>query len=125
MANDITHFAIHADDCERAMKFYQQVFGWRFDPWGPPGFWMIYTSPDGIHGALHGRENPVAVGGGMNAYQCTIGVEDIQAAVVNIEAAGGKIVSPPFTIETVGIVAQFEDTEGNQVSVMQYSERRG
>ena len=26
MPNDIAHFAIHADDCERAKKFYEEVF---------------------------------------------------------------------------------------------------
>ena len=52
-------------------------------------------------------------------------VEDIKAAVASIEDAGGKIVFPPFVIEHVGTVAQFEDTEGNTASVMQYLERGG
>ena len=121
MSNNIAHFAINADDCERAKQFYQDVFGWRFEAWGPPDFWRIFTSSDAIHGALQKRREPVS-GSGMTGYECTIGVEDIKAIVTSIEAAGGKIVFPPFLIERVGTVAQFEDTEGNHASVMQYLE---
>jgi predicted enzyme related to lactoylglutathione lyase len=32
MANHIRHFAIHADDVERARNFYAAVFDWRFEP---------------------------------------------------------------------------------------------
>jgi len=119
MPNDITHFAIHAEDCERAMKFYKEVFGWTFEPWGPPDFWRIFTSREGIHGALQKRRAPVAEGD-MTGYECTVGVEDINISVAAIESAGGKIVYPPFLIEHVGTVAQFQDTEGNLACVMQY-----
>ena len=119
MPNNIAHFAINADDCQRAKQFYTNVFGWTFEAWGPPDFWRIFTSPDGIHGALQKRREPVA-GSGVIGYECTIAVEDVNAAVSAIEKAGGKIVFPPFLIEHVGTVAQFEDTEGNRASVMQY-----
>ena len=121
MPNNIVHFAINANDCERALKFYKTVFGWQFEPWGPPEFWRILTSPDGIHGALQKRREP-ANGSGSPGYECSIGVEDIKATVEAIESAGGKIVFPPFLIETVGTVSQFEDTEGNRASVIQYLE---
>lgn len=120
MLNNITHFAINADDCERALDFYKTVFGWRFEPWGPPDFWRIFTS-SGIHGALQKRNEPVS-GTGMTGYECTIGVEDVKAAVAAIEAAGGTIIYPPFRIENVGTVAKFQDTEGNQACVMEYFE---
>lgn len=28
--NNVAHFAVHADDVERARNFYSGVFGWRF-----------------------------------------------------------------------------------------------
>jgi predicted enzyme related to lactoylglutathione lyase len=34
MPNNVKHFAVHADDVERAQKFYETVFGWKFKPWG-------------------------------------------------------------------------------------------
>ena len=121
MPNDIVHFAINAEDCKRAMKFYKDVFNWKFEAWGPPDFWQIFTSDKGIHGALQKRREE-STGPPVNGYECTIGVEDIKMTVTAIESAGGKITYPPFLIEHVGTVAQFEDTEGNKASVMQYLE---
>ena len=37
MPNNLASFAIHVDDVDRARRFYQAVFGWNFEPWGPPG----------------------------------------------------------------------------------------
>lgn len=124
MPNDLAHFAIHADDCARAQKFYETVFGWRFEPWGPPGFWRIQTSPGAIEGALHRRQHPVS-GRGMIGFQCTISVGDVKAIATAIEQAGGKVTLQPFVIETVGTLIQFEDTEGNAVAAMQYLPRGG
>lgn len=121
MPNDIAHFAIHADDCQRAKSFYETVFGWSFEPWGPPEFWRIHTSPNAIHGALQARRRPVS-GEGMIGFECTIAVQDIEAIAGQIEAHGGKVTMPPFLIETVGTLLMFEDTEGNIVGAMQYLE---
>lgn len=120
MLNNITHFAINADDCDRAREFYSSVFGWSFEPWGPPDFWRIFTE-SGIHGALQKRSEPIS-GAGMIGYECTIGVENVKAIVTAIVEAGGTIVYPPFLIEHVGTVAKFQDTEGNQACVMEYLE---
>ena len=121
MPNDIAHFAIHADDCERARTFYEEVFGWTFEPWGPPGFWRIHTSPGAVHGALQERREPV-VGRGMIGYECSISVEDVVATAAAIEEHGGKVTLQPFEIEGVGTLVMFEDTEGNVAGAMQYVE---
>ena len=40
------HFEIPAENPERAMKFYQAVFGWSFQKWdGPMPYWLITTGP--------------------------------------------------------------------------------
>lgn len=121
MSNDVVHFAIHADDCERAKTFYETVFGWTFEPWGPPEFWRVHTSPDGIFGALQKRREPVS-GKGMIGYECSIAVDDVEAIAASIGAHGGKVTMPPFQIEGVGTLVMFEDTEGNVVGAMQYVE---
>ena len=121
MPNNVVHFAIHADDCERAKAFYEKTFGWTFEPWGPPHFWRIHTSPGAIHGALQERRTPVS-GKGMIGYECSIAVEDVRASVEAIRANGGTLTMEPFEIEGVGMLAMFEDTEGNVVGAMQYVE---
>lgn len=121
MPNDIAHFAIHADDCQRAKTFYEQVFGWSFEPWGPPNFWLITTSPGAVHGALQERRAPVQ-GQGMIGFECTIAVEDVEATAKRITSAGGSLSMGPFLIEGVGNLVMFQDPEGNTVGAMQYLE---
>lgn len=121
MPNEVVHFAIHADDCDRARRFYERVFGWLFEPWGPPGFWLIRTRESGVQGALHGRHEPVE-GTGMIGFECTIAVQDVRAMRDAIEREGGSILTEPFHIEHVGTVLRFRDTEGNVASAMEYLE---
>jgi uncharacterized protein len=122
MANNVTHFAVHADDVDRARAFYEQVFGWRFTAWGPPGFFQIETgTPDdpGIAGALHGRQEPLT-GTGMRGYECTISVDDVAAIRAAAVANGAQILIEEYTIPTVGTMVKFLDTEGNVVTAMRY-----
>jgi predicted enzyme related to lactoylglutathione lyase len=122
MAHNVTHFAVHADDLDRAKTFYERVFGWRITPWGPPDFFMIQTGPDddpGIHGSLQGRSGP-AQAGGLRAFECTIGVDDVDAIATAVTEHGGKIRVPKMHIVGVGWLVQFEDPEGNIVSAMRY-----
>ncbi|MEP6820371.1 MAG: VOC family protein [bacterium] len=124
MPNNVKHFAVHADNVNRARKFYEQAFGWQFTAWGPPGFFLIKTGTEadpGVQGALQGRREVVA-GKPTYGFECTLGVADVDETVKAVEASGGKIVMPKFHIPTVGTLIFFEDTEGNVVGAMQYEE---
>jgi len=121
MSNDVDFFAINADDVPRARNFYQSVFGWAFEPWGPPGFYLIATdrNAEGGHsGALQERRELVP-GQKMTGFECTIGVENIDQTIRAIEANGGRLATPKFHIPTVGTVAYFLDTEGNVAGIRQ------
>jgi uncharacterized protein len=61
MPNNLASFAIHVDDTVRARAFYEAVFGWRFEAWGPPDFYLIHTGDEaspGIQGLMHKRGGP-------------------------------------------------------------------
>lgn len=122
MANNVVHFAIHADDVDRARRFYEGVFGWRFEAWGSPGFFRIHTGPAddaGIEGALHERSEPLN-GTGVRGFECTVAVEDLDRIRAAVVAHGGTVVLDAFEIPTVGTLLQFLDTEGNVVGAMRY-----
>lgn len=122
MPYNVVHFAIHADDVERARRFYEAVFGWRFEPWGPPGFYNISTGEadhPGIEGALHQRSEPLS-GRGMRGFTCTVAVDDLPAVRAKVVANGGEITYEEIAIPTVGTLTQFLDTEGNEVAAMVY-----
>ena len=127
MANNVVHFAIAADDLDRARRFYEAVFGWRFEAWGPPGFLRIHTGTaddPGIEGALHGRAEPLT-GTGMRGFECTVSIDDVASVRDAVTTNGGTVLLEGYEIPTVGTLVQFLDTEGNVVSAMNYLPRVG
>ena len=113
------HFAINADDVPRAKRFYEDVFGWEFEPWGPPDFHRIKNAGHELFGALQSRRE-LKPGVRMAGCEATLGVEDLKATLVAVERNGGRILMRPYRIEGVGELAYVEDTEGNLVGVMHY-----
>jgi uncharacterized protein len=121
MPNNLSFFAINADDVPRARKFYEAVFGWSFEPWGPPNFYLIETSAEripAVRGALQERRE-LAAGQKTVGFENTIAVIDIDQTIRAIEANGGRIAAPKFHVPTVGTVAYFFDTEGNVAGIIQ------
>ena len=112
----IIHFEINADDPERAVKFYRDVFGWDISKWGPEDYWLCTTGPEsepGIHGAISRR-----MGSGQPTVN-TISVDSLEAAAAQVEASGGKVISPQQTIPGVGYFRYCEDPEGNRFGILQ------
>jgi hypothetical protein len=65
-------FALNADDA--VVPRHAAVFGWRFNAWGPPGFWMIDTGVG--RRARRGRCSMAQLieGERMTGFECTIAV---------------------------------------------------
>jgi predicted enzyme related to lactoylglutathione lyase len=84
------HFDITADDPDRAVAFYEKVFGWKITHWGD--------------------------GGPMEYWLITTGLNDAMAA---IRESGGEIIQERAPIPGVGWFAAFTDTEGNRFGLMQ------
>jgi predicted enzyme related to lactoylglutathione lyase len=125
MPNNLAAFAIHVDDVDRARRFYEAVFGWVFEPWGPPGFYLIHTGDEtdpGIQGLMHQRLVP-RTGTGLNGVEPTFGVEDLDAVIAAVEANGGKITYPKSHIPTVGVLVRFDDPDGNDIGAMVYEHK--
>jgi uncharacterized protein len=118
----VIHFEIHADEPERASRFYQQVFGWDIKHWGGPvEYWVIITGPDdqpGINGGLL-RRRESSSGDAIVAYICTIDVPSLDDYVTRAIEAGGQNVMPKMPIPGIGWLAYCKDTEGNVFGMMQ------
>jgi predicted enzyme related to lactoylglutathione lyase len=121
--SQVAHYAINADDVDRALRFYQNVFGWKFQAYGPPGFYVVDEQSAKptvrLRGALQKRRE-IVPGVGMRGFECTISVESIEDAAGRIEKNGGKIVMPVCTLAGVGRLLFFQDPEGNIAGAMQY-----
>lgn len=114
------HFDVSADDPERAIRFYEDVFGWKIERWeGPLEYWQITTgSPDepGIDGGLARRDAP------WQTITPIFGVSSADEFAEKIEAAGGTIVQPKTAITGIGHLVSFKDTEGNVMAVLEADE---
>lgn len=120
----VIHFEIHCDDTDRASKFYQQMFGWKIEKFGGPvDYWLIYTGPEserGIDGGLMKRRTASPTGGApVNAYICTVSVDNVDTALATAKKLGGELAMEKFAVPGVGWLGYFKDTEGNLVGAMQ------
>jgi uncharacterized protein len=113
----VCHFAINVKDTDRALDFYREVFGWSFEAWGPPGFFMVNSG--GIMGSIQMQQDepfPTHIGN----FECSIAVEDVDATCAIIVANGGEITMPKVTIPHVADIARVKDSEGNTFSLARY-----
>ena len=117
MPSQLSAFAINADDVSRARQFYEKVFAWKFQPWGPPDFYLIEAG-GGVTGLLQERRELIK-GSRMIGFECTISVKDIDQTIKDVTANNGKIAMPKFHIPTVGTGCYFIDPEGNVAGAMQ------
>ena len=117
----VVHFEVHAENPERAVRFYEQAFGWRFNHIAAIDYWTIQTGEGpGIDGGLLRRRGPApAEGQPVHSFVCTLGVENLDAATEAALSAGAKIAVPRMAIPNVGHVAYLIDTEGNIFGVYQ------
>jgi predicted enzyme related to lactoylglutathione lyase len=115
----VVHFEIGAKEPERAVKFYNDVFGWQTQKWGgPQDYWLVQTGPDdqmGINGGIFRCQE----GSGCKNTVAVPSVDEFSAKVV---ASGGQVIQPKMAIPGVGYLAYCHDTEGNTFGIMQFDQ---
>ena len=124
--NRVVHFEIQANDVERAMKFYGDVFGWEFPKW-MDGYWGIMTAPKdskdlGINGGLLPRKKDcpeVVKGAAVNAFVATVQVDSYDDIHNKIMASGGMVALPKFALAGMAWQGYYMDTEGNIFGIHQ------
>lgn len=124
MDNKLSHFAIFIDDIDRAKAFYNKVFEWGFESYGPTDFAQIKSNTDEsgqLIGALQDRKYQLTEEK-VIGFECSINVDDVDAIAELVTTNGGEILMPKTEIPYVGSLIKFRDTEGNIVCAMQYQE---
>jgi len=127
----IVHFEIPSDDIERSKKFYNDLFGWKYDKFpSPPSseampqemeYWIISTVDDKGNTALNGgmtkRQSPQQQG--ITNY---FDVKSIQEYSARVEQLGGKVMSPKTPVPGMGYFAVCKDTENNGFGIFEADE---
>ncbi len=111
------HFEIPAENPERSMGFYSNVFGWKFTKWdGPSEYWTISTgtAPEpGIDGGLLRRRDP------KQPCANTVCVTNLEDTLKTVEANGGHCILPKMPIPGIGWLAYCNDLDGHCFGIMQ------
>ena len=106
-------------DPDKAAAFYGAVLGWTFNAMdmGPNGTYTIIKSGDTDAGGMLKMDGPQFEGMSPH-WMSYIAVDDVDAAVGKVEAAGGQVAAQPFDIPTVGRIAVIVDPTGAAISLM-------
>jgi len=120
----VVHFEIHADEPERAIRFYEELLDWKFSKWdGPVDYWTVVTGEDGspgIDGGLMKRRGPRPEDGqAVNSYVCTVGVSDLDSLMSRVEMLGGSLPVPKNPVPGIGWLAYAKDPEGNILGLLE------
>jgi predicted enzyme related to lactoylglutathione lyase len=117
MHGELTHFAFNADDLPASRRFYESLFGWRFEE-AYPGF-LRTTSAGAPIGAIQGRRSLL---GDLRGPECSFEVDDLAAAATAAQRNGGRIVMSPATIPGVGELAFVADPGANVLGLIRFSD---
>lgn len=118
MINPVGYFEVPVTDMERAIQFYTNVLGVRFERERIDGYDMALFPFDpkefGASGALAKGDVYIPSKNGPILY---FRVDDIDAVLKRAVAFGSKVLYPKKDIGANGFVAEIEDSEGNRLAL--------
>ncbi|MBA3339511.1 MAG: VOC family protein [Geodermatophilaceae bacterium] len=109
-------------DVEAATEFYGEIFGWTFEdamPPGAPGRYLIAKINGQDVGAISGPREGAAV------WRTYVAVDDADATVRQLVAAGATVRSEPADAGEGGRGAVLTDPQGAEFSIWQARQRLG
>lgn len=121
----VVHFEVPANDPEKLVGFYKQLFGWETDKMDMGGmeYWSIRTGPVD---ANQMPKEPGYIGGGLAKRMFPeqqpmnyVNVENVDQYVQKAQGLGAKVTTPKMPVPGMGFYAQLVDPEGNPFGVWQ------
>ena len=120
MTNPVFHFEIPVTDMDRAVAFYEDVFGYALTRENVDGYDMAFfpraADRPGASGALAKGDVYRPSHDGPVIY---FDVADIDAVVARATGRGARVLYPKKDIGEAGFVAEIEDSEGNRIALSQ------
>jgi uncharacterized protein len=110
-------------DAAGSREFYSKLFGWKLEVTNDPeagGYALAKLGGKDVAG-IGPAQDPNA----PTAWSIYIGTKDADATAKKVEAAGGKVIAPPFDVLKSGRMAVFQDPSGAFISVWQPKEMFG
>ena len=107
-------------DPDASKAFYDTVIGWTIEaqPSGPMDYRMIDSGNGGQVGGVMRLTEEMIAGGAKPTWLFYIGVDDVDASIAKIEAAGGSVLMPAWDIPGIGRLAMVADPQGIPFYIM-------
>ena len=116
VTNAIGWFDLYVDDMDRAVRFYETVFGTTLAPIDDPtGETTMRGFPAnmGAYGAAGALVRSAHARPGQGGTMLYFSVEDCAVEEGRVATAGGAVLRPKFSIGQFGFVTLCRDSEGN------------
>jgi uncharacterized protein len=121
---DFIWYELLTKDADAAGDFYGKVVGWTSTSSGQPGMdYRFFSSGDGTDtkdgvGGYMAITPEMAEHGARPTWVGYICVDDVDASVTKLTAAGGNVLMPAMDLEGVGRMAMVADPQGAPFYVM-------
>ena len=124
VAHGVVHFEIPADDPDKLVRFYSDLFDWQIDKMpGDIEYWMLHTvptddkgmptQPGGINGGITRRQNP-----GHRPINY-VQVESLDQYLAKAKGLGARLMLEKMPVPGMGWFAQLLDPQGNPFAIWQ------
>jgi uncharacterized protein len=123
VANAPVWVDLSSTDAGKARDYYAKLFGWKVEPAPEPdagGYALAKLNGKDVAGI-----GPAQTPDGPSAWMVYIGTKDADETARKVEAAGGKVIAPPFDVLKSGRMAVFQDPTGAFISAWQPAEMQG
>lgn len=113
-------FQITAKDESLLNDFYSSVFGWGQEPGPHEHVTNLVTGQPNVNGSIIGRGDHIP-----DYVSLIISVKDLKRSLDVIQANGGEVVRPPFTLPNGEVLAIAQDPEGHVLTLIESESRSG
>ena len=118
--NPIGYFEIQSSDPAREIKFYTNIFGWKFTRQEQAPLEYYHIENAGIYGGLLKRPAKMPPAEmGTNAFTCSVQVESFDKTADLIRQNGGKISLPKFAVPGRCWQGYFIDADNNVFGIFE------
>ena len=99
---------------DKAKAFYQETLGWQYEshPMADSGTYTLCKAGDAMAAGIFEMKPDAGFDGVPDHWFSYIAVDDIDARLADVAAAGGEVCRPAFDVPDVGRFAVVKDSAG-------------
>src|SRR5262245_4117042 len=109
-------------DPKTAIAFYTEVVGWKTQPFGESGDYVMWVGSQGPLGGVMQLPEEAEKMGAVPNWIAYVEVQDVDATASLVKSLGGKVYKDPEDIPTVGRSAVIADPQGAVISIFKSNE---